>query len=79
MFYRIRLDLAFNGENPPRDVLDKVEDHLKDAIVINPGMINEERGFILLEKCYHDEDPSKPCEVLEKRFLPAPGIEGVPG
>lgn len=36
------------------------------AVVINEGQDNEERGFIQVEKCYHDEVPVKPCEVVAR-------------
>lgn len=65
MIYRIRVDLAFTDEDPINDIKDKVKDHLDNAIVINAGQPNEERGFITLEECYHDEDPNKPCKVIE--------------
>lgn len=65
MIYRIRIDLAFTTKDPCDDILDKARDHLAQAIVINPDQPNEERGYITLERCYHDEAPSKPCEVIE--------------
>lgn len=65
MIYRIRIDLAFTDKDPCDDILDKARDHLAQAIVINPDQLDEERGFITLEKCYHDENPARPCEVIE--------------
>lgn len=65
MFYRIRIDLAFTDKDPCDDILDKALGALDDALVINSGQPDEERGYITLEKCFHDEDPSKPCEVIK--------------
>lgn len=66
MFYRIKIDLAFTNDDSPFDILEKALDVIDQAIVINPDQDNEERGYVTLEKCYHDEDPTKPCEVIKK-------------
>ena len=34
--------------------------------VINAGKVNEERSRIEIHKCYHDEIPPKPCELIDK-------------
>lgn len=44
-----------------RDALTPFAQH---NIVINPGLENQEPGFIELQRCHHDEIPTKPCEVL---------------
>ena len=64
MLYRIRLDLAFDDEDPVRDIIDKAQDNLADAVTINPGQDNEEKGFIIIEHCFHDENPPQPCQVI---------------
>lgn len=64
MFYRIRLDIAFVDNDPCHDILDKALDKFDDSVIINPDQPNEERSFIILEKCYHDEEPAQPCETL---------------
>jgi len=33
---------------------------------INKGSRNEEKSIIRLHKCYHDEDPSRPCEEISR-------------
>jgi len=52
---------------------DRIEaEKIRDALIvlkrlfrtINKGLDTEEKSFIRLHKCYHDEDPSKPCEDL---------------
>ncbi len=60
MYKRIRLNLAFNDEDPRDDIVEEVLRHLGDAVVIEEGQVNEERGYILLEDCYHNS-PNEPC------------------
>jgi hypothetical protein len=33
---------------------------------INKGKDNEEKSILQLERCYHDESPTKPCEIIER-------------
>lgn len=68
MLYRIRIDLAFTDHDPVSDILDKAIDHLEHAVTINPGQTQEEKGFIIEERCYHDEDPNIPCEIISDEF-----------
>ena len=70
MFYRITIDLAFTDQDSIADILDKALGHLDNAITINPGQENEERGSIRTLKCYHDENPSKPCEQISLSQTP---------
>jgi len=64
MFYRIRIDLTFTKEASINAISKTALDHLKSAVIINEGYPNEERGFIQLEQCYHDEHPSGPCLII---------------
>jgi len=70
MFYRIRINLAFSQELPPGRIKELARTLLPNAITINPGQSNQERGYITLEKCYHDEAPTRPCETLEHHEAP---------
>ena len=67
MLYRVRLDLAFDAEDTAQSVFDKGKQVLikarKIASTENP---EGEVSFIEIHKCYHDETPSKPCEVIRK-------------
>jgi len=65
MFYRIKIDLAYPEELNPKAILAHAKSLMPQAVLINPGQPNEERGYIILEECYHDEDPTKPCQVTE--------------
>jgi len=68
MLYRIRIDLAFDTYDPIDDIKDKALDHLQEAHTINPDQPNEEKGFIIIEECHHDLDPSMPCQFLEVHY-----------
>lgn len=70
MFYRITLDLSFHDQDAAADILDKALDHLSNAVTINPNQPNEEKGHITLQQCYHDEDPTKPCDVIVHHWTP---------
>lgn len=69
MFYRVQMTLAFPERKEAEKSIEKALDIIGYAVVIHPGEINEERGFILIEKCYHDEDPPKPCEVVYRKLV----------
>lgn len=69
MLYRIRLDLAYPEDTNPKAIIAQTKSLMPQAVVINPGQPNEERGYIILEKCFHDEDPLKPCEVIAKYLV----------
>lgn len=72
MIYRIRVDLAFEEEDPALDVYDKALDHIDKAVIINPGQLNEERGYIEVQRCYHNQTPNIPCERLAREDVPYP-------
>jgi len=68
MFYRLTVDLAFSSQHPVDEIAQQLLPRLPHAVTINAGLPNEERGSIILQKCYHDEDPSKPCEVIVEHY-----------
>ena len=72
MFYRVRIDLAYPADTNPKAILAHTKGLMPGAININHGDINQEIGFIILEKCYHDQDPTLPCEVIENYTVPSP-------
>jgi len=55
MIYRITIDLAFENEAPIKAIKNTALDHFPKAVTINPGGEQEERGYIKLLHCYHDE------------------------
>ena len=62
------MDLAFPITNQAQaeQLRDALVPFAQHAVVINEGANNEECGFIDVEKCYHDETPTKPCEVVAR-------------
>lgn len=72
MNYRIMIDISFEKEASARAVLKTAKDHIKNSVIINPGTPNEERGYIRLQECYHDEDPWGACQLIEEHLTPRP-------
>ena len=66
MLYRVHVLLAFTSQHPALDIINKALPHLPAAVTINPGQPNEEKGYIITEQCFHDDDPTKPCIVIEE-------------
>lgn len=68
MFYRIRIDLAFTDYDPLNDLIEEAMRRIADAVTINPGTHFEEKGYMIVEQCFHDEHPSKDCQVLAAHY-----------
>lgn len=67
MLYRIRIDLCFDAEETPRTIFDRAKQVLARAVKIaRQGEPTGEVNFIEIHKCYHDEDPAKPCEIVKR-------------
>lgn len=68
MLIRIRIDLAFTTEN--QGIALGIQNHIVNlmakAVVVNEGEVNEERGYISAEQCYHDETPPRDCVELAR-------------
>jgi len=64
MFYRVTMQLAFFKQDEAKDFYHDGEVAMPKSKVINPGQPNEEKGYIRLEKCYHDQDPVLACQIL---------------
>lgn len=59
MKYRIMLSLAFDDEDDAMDVWDKVKDAWEKGSHLEDDNAN-------IHRCYHDEEPTKPCEIIEE-------------
>lgn len=70
MFYRTRIDLFFTDQTEALKAREKALAQLPNSFTINLGMENEERGYIVVEQCFHDEDPSRDCILIEKHQSP---------
>lgn len=66
MKYRVRTDLSFDKESDARDFMEDSKIKANKAVSVNEGNINEEISYCDIEKCYHDENPTKPCEKIER-------------
>lgn len=70
MFYRITVDLLFHDSDPANDILEEARRRIDSSFTLHPGQTNQERGFILYQKCHHDTDPRRPCDILEHHLSP---------
>ena len=59
MKYRVMAIITMETEEEARDVWDKIRDAWEKA------SLQEDDGCNL-HKCFHDEDPGRECEVIEK-------------
>ena len=65
MLKQIRINLAFEDEDPQGDIVEEVLRHIDSAIVIQEGEINEERGYVELLDNNHN-NPNQPCNVTAR-------------
>ena len=63
---RIRIDLTFppDKEGIARGLFTHIKNRMDGAVNINPGGINEELGYVSLERCGHRI--GEPCDLVEK-------------
>lgn len=66
MKYRVRLDLSFKSESDAQSLMSYAKNLSKRAVSISEGKPTEEIAYCDIHKCYHDETPPKPCEVIER-------------
>jgi len=66
MKYRIRLDLIFDEKEDAMKAFNFLKKKRVLFRTIRKGEPNEERSVLEIHKCYHDEDPTKPCEIIER-------------
>jgi len=65
MKWRIRADIILSDESKAVDIFENLKKERDKFETINRGELNEERSRVELEKCYHDEELIKPCEIIE--------------
>lgn len=64
MFYRLMIIANFT-DSPPLDYLTTIRDYIEShAITINAGNDNSEPSSYQAHRCFHDQDPALPCEVI---------------
>lgn len=64
MFFRVIAIIPFTNQDEANDFYHDCELALPKGSTINPGRDNQEKGTILLEACYHDEEEPKGCETI---------------
>lgn len=67
MKYKVDITCRFDNESDAKTLMDFAKNLVAKATSINEDKINAEISYILTEKCYHDELPTKPCEITEKQ------------
>lgn len=70
MFYRIVTSLNFATEDEGKDFYHDAEVALPKSETIILIVGHEIKGTIYLQKCFHDEDPTKPCELIKHAETP---------
>lgn len=67
MLYRFRADVAFDAEDLPQAVFEQAKQVLSRARkIVSLDNPEGEVSFIEIHRCYHDETPSKPCEIIKR-------------
>jgi len=65
MKYRVSLSIILDEYEDARKIYDFLGKYKHLMRTIRKGEPAEERSWAMLEEHYHDEDPTKPCVVLE--------------
>ena len=66
MLYRVRVDMCFEAEADAQALYQKVKESQPKAISLARETNIEGSEFIEIHKCYHDESPARPCEVIKR-------------
>ncbi len=68
MYYKLTVTLHYPEavRNYEAEVRQALTPLFQNAVVINEGELNEERGAIEVHKCYHDTEPTRPCELVAR-------------
>lgn len=64
MIYEVRANVFFENISDAEDLVKHIASKLDDAVVVHPDEDNQQGCSIELIKCYHDETPTSPCEVV---------------
>jgi len=66
MKYRLTFTIFLESEADAETIFRFLEEKRGIFKTIKKGEPEEERSSVRLEKCYHDEEPPKPCEVIKE-------------
>jgi len=66
MKHRVRIDLSFDNDADAKALLVFAKTLTGKAASLNEGNDNAEMSFAEYHLCYHDEEQTRPCEVIER-------------
>ena len=66
MKYRLDVCVFSAKEKVIKDLYDAIADSSGELETVNKGKHNEEKSRVRMHKCYHDETPPKPCELMNE-------------
>jgi len=66
MKYRLTVSIFMDSEADAETIFRFLEGKRGIFKTIKKGMPEEEPSSVMLERCYHDEEPPKPCEVMKE-------------
>lgn len=72
MKYRVEGVAFFEDEDDAKGAMDDMDKWLLKAVNVNCGSVDVEISYSERERCFHDEDPSKPCIVDERHEVECP-------
>jgi len=61
MFYTLDVRLHFRYKAKAQELLEIIDPFVVEASIALPGALNSDAGHVSLIRCYHDQDPVKPC------------------
>jgi len=64
--YRVSASLFLDRRKDAVRVFEKLKREKELFLTIRKGEPVEQRSFVRLERCYHDEEVPRPCEVVEQ-------------
>jgi len=64
--YRVSASLYLDRRRDAARIFEMLEREKELFLTVREGRPSEQRSFARLEKCYHDEEPPRPCEVVEQ-------------
>ena len=64
MIFRVQSDLGFTTEKAAKDFFELIKKAKTDKTLKDVSA--NEKFSANIHKCYHDETPTKPCEIIEK-------------
>jgi len=67
MLYRVRLNAFIEERRVAEEIYKILEEYFEHFRTVSRGEPSEERSFLTLERCFHDEVPPRPCEELESK------------